>query len=95
MLGKPVTGSQHGLHNQPYRNMEEVRHMTKDSICKDYVSRKCFVYELKGVQREERSCNKMAAAGDASGDVKVLKCSEYERIQIRKKERKKLRECFS
>jgi len=75
--------------------MEEVRHMTKDSICKDYVSRKCFVYELKGVQREERSCNKMAAAGDASGDVKVLKCSEYERIQIRKKERKKLRECFS
>jgi len=53
--------------------------MTKDSICMDCVSQKRVVYEEEGVEQVERSCKKMAAAGDGSGPVRILECSEYER----------------
>ena len=55
--------------------------MTKDSICKDCVWCKYAVYEKKGDRLEEASCKKMAVAVDASGDIKVLECSEFERVQ--------------
>ena len=54
--------------------------MTKDSICKDCVWRKRVVYEYKAHRDELRSCNKMVD-GDLSHDVKVVKCSEFERVQ--------------
>jgi len=56
--------------------------MTKDSICKDCVYRKHGVYEdAQGERQEENSCKNFAMAGDVSGDVKVLECSEFERVQ--------------
>jgi len=45
----------------------------------DCVSQKRVVYEEEGVEQVERSCKKMAAAGDGSGPVRILECSEYER----------------
>jgi len=56
--------------------------MTEDSICKDCVWRKHGVYEdTEGKRQEENSCKNFAMAVDASSDVKVLECSEFERIQ--------------
>lgn len=56
--------------------------MTKDSICKDCISRRHGVYEdAKGVRHEENSCKNFAMAGDVSGNVKVLECSEYKKAQ--------------
>lgn len=58
--------------------------MTKDSICKDCVSRKHIVYQEKGVERdllhseEETSC-KQRMVRDVSGDIKILECSEFSR----------------
>ena len=59
--------------------------MTKDSICKDCVWRKRLVYQGKGARgnllviKEQRSC-KEVVDGDMSDDVKVLECSEFERV---------------
>lgn len=55
--------------------------MTKDSICKDCVSQRFGVYEENGRKHVEVSCKKNAMAADASGNIKVLVCSEFEEIQ--------------
>ena len=66
--------------------MRKEEALTKDSICKDCEWRKCVVYQERGVEGdllaiEEATSCKQFVAGDVSGDVKVLKCSEFKKIE--------------
>lgn len=57
--------------------------MTEDSICRDCVKRKYVVYEIHGNRHEANRCREDVAPEDAweESDVKVLECSEFERVK--------------
>jgi len=60
--------------------------LTKDSICKDCVSRKYFIWycldqDIYQGPQERISCKKWVDGGLHDPLVKVLECSEYEKLQ--------------